>query len=130
MNVIDPSNPVWAVGDMVVVKRVGMTQVDISGGIPGEPGVYIPGGKTITLAGSDDNDIAVQFAGKITKISESREEIEELIITQSPEVTLDNHARQLRFNEQFKVGVLINADELESKKLKCTLFPEPKPYKP
>ena len=100
MNVNYPSDHLLSVGDMVEVKRIGMPEVEI------------PGSK-ITPAGSD-NDIAVWFAGKITKISESRKDIEELIITQSPElVKFDSDIRQRKFNEQFKVGMLINCSYLK-----------------
>ena len=113
MNVNYPSDHLLSVGDMVEVKRIGMTEVEV------------PSGK-ITPAGSD-NDIAVRLAGKITKISESRKDIEELIITQSPElVKFDDDIHQLKFNEQFKVGMLINAAQLKAKNLEFSFIPEPK----
>ncbi|WP_016948707.1 hypothetical protein [Anabaena sp. PCC 7108] len=113
MNVSYPSDHLLSVGDMVEVKRIGMPEVEI------------PNGK-ITPAGSD-NDIAVWFVGKVTKISESGKDVEELIITQSPEIVkFDDDIHQLKFNEQFKVGMLINAAQLKAKNLEYSVIPEPK----
>ena len=107
------------IGDIVKVERLGISFENVS--VSFEPS-GISNDKYLRSFISNPDDIPLTLFARITKLS-AIGEIEQIQITKPPElVKFDDELLQNRFNTQFSVGELIDANQLMSLKLELSFW--------